>query len=66
MARLREKEEVGWNRRARLANRILEESVKDVEETESPTLFAQSEYERPRSDADARVYGTNCLVLFGL
>ena len=63
---MREREEVRSARRARYANRILKESVGDVEETESPALFAQSEYERPRTDADAPIYGTNRLVLFRL
>ena len=40
MARLREREEMKSNRRARLANRILKESVGDVEEKKGPSLFA--------------------------
>ena len=58
VALFRAREEVGSDKRARLANRILDGSVGDVEERKGPTLFAQSEYERLRTNTDTRVYGT--------
>lgn len=56
---LKEVEDVGSDRRARFANRILKEFLGDVEKRESPTLFARSEKKRLKTDSDARTYVAN-------
>lgn len=65
-ALLREGEDVGSDRRARLANRILKEFLGDVEKRESPALFARSEKKRLRTDSDAQTYVANRSESVGL
>ena len=52
--------------RDRLAHRILKEFVGDVWKRESPTLFAQSEKKRLRTESDAQAYYVNRSEFCGL
>ena len=66
MARLKEREQVGSDRRASLANRILKDFLGGVEERESLVLFVQSEKKRLRADVEARTYDANRSEFFSL